>query len=50
MQKDSEVHGLQKLFIFNDTHAREFFSESLGKHEEKPHIIFPFSQKVKILK
>mgnify|MGYP003301999747 CR=1 FL=1 len=30
MQKDSEVNGWQKLVIFTEPHAREFFAESLG--------------------
>ena len=50
MQKDSEVNGWQKLVIFTEPHAREFFAESLGTYEEKPPRIFPWSQKVKRLK
>ena len=50
MQKDSEVNGWQKLVIFTEPHAREFFAESLGAYEEKPPRIFPWSQKVKRLK
>ena len=50
MQKDSEVNGWQKLVIFTEPHAREFFAESLGTYEEKPPRIFPWPQKVKRLK
>jgi len=50
MQKDSELNGWQKLVIFTEPHAREFFAESLGTYEEKPPRIFPWSQKVKRLK
>ena len=50
MQKDAENNDWQKLVIFTEPHAREFFAESLGTNEEKPPRIFPWSQKVKRLK
>ena len=50
MQKDAETNDWQKLVIFTEPHAREFFAESLGTDEEKPPRIFPWSQKVKRLK
>ena len=50
MQKDAETNNWQKLVIFTEPHAREFFAESLGTDEEKPPRIFPWSQKVKRLK
>jgi len=50
MQKDAENNDWQKLVIFTEPHAREFFAESLGTDEEKPPRIFPWSQKVKRLK
>ena len=49
MQKDAENNDWQKLVIFTEPHAREFFAESLGTDEEKPPRIFPWSQKVKRL-
>ena len=50
MQKDAEENNWQKLVIFTEPHAKEFFAESLGTEEEKPPRIFPWSEKVKKLK
>ena len=50
MQKDAKNNNWQKLVIFTEPHAKEFFAESLGTYEEKPPRIFPWSQKVKRLK
>ena len=50
MQKDAEDNNWKKLVIFTETHAKEFFAESLGTKEEKPPRIFPWSEKVKKLK
>ena len=50
MQKDALKNGWNKLIIFTEPHAKEFFAESLGTEETKPPRILPWSEKVKRFK
>ena len=50
MQKDALKNGWEKLVIFTEPHAKEFFAESLGTDEKKPPRILPWSEKVKRMK
>ena len=49
-QKDALKNGWNKLIIFTEPHAKEFFAESLGTEETKPPRILPWSEKVKRFK
>ena len=50
MQKDALKNGWNKLIIFTEPHAKEFFAESLGTEETKPPRILHWSEKVKRFK
>ena len=50
MEEEAQTESLNKLIIFTEPHAQEFFAEAAGLETTKPPRIFPWQEKVRKMK